>query len=435
MESSRQTRIQAVVLTAFALATAAETLAVLHGSWPSARQAFAAAILTSFVAACRLFPLHIGYKRKMLTDSAPLLAAALLLPPWMAGVVAGGGMALAEAWGARNISRTFRQVVFNSSQRMLSALGASAVFVLLAGSNLSEPDLSTGLAAAAAIVVAFVINDVLLLGVITAQLGRSVVSDWFRDRGDVPYDVALYASGLVFAFLGNDHVWFLLLLALPVAVFHRAMRDQVALRVQTRDAVEALADVVDMRDPYTFDHSKRVAEFSRGICRELGFSVDVTDEIVAAARVHDVGKVGVRDAVLLKAGRLEDDERKEIQEHPELGARLTARFPDFGRGTEAIRHHHEKWDGTGYPLGLRGTQIPVGARVIAVADTYDAMTSSRVYRAALSDEVTRNEMARVAGTQLDPIIVKAFFRSKGWEPLEEAAVPSPLTIEHNRMAV
>ena len=435
MKSSRQTRIQAVVMAAFVLATAAETLAVLHGTWPTARQGFVAAILASFVAACRLFPLHIGYKRKMLTDSAPLFAAALLLPPWMAGMVAGGGMAFAEVWGARKISRTFRQVVFNSSQRMLSALGASAVFGLLAGSGLSEPDAATGVAAGAAILVAFVVNDALLLCVITAQLGRTVVGDWFRDRGDIPYDVALYASGLVFAFLGNDHVWFLPLLALPVAVFHRAMRDQVALRAQTRDAVEALADVVDMRDPYTFDHSKRVAEFARQICRELGFSMDVTDEIAAAARVHDVGKVGVRDAVLLKAGRLTDDERNEMQEHPEIGARLTARFPDFGRGTEAIRHHHEKWDGTGYPTGLKGTQIPLGARIIAVADTYDAMTSTRVYRAALSDEVTRNEMARVAGTQLDPAVVKAFFRSKGWEPLEEPAAPAPVAMGHTRVAI
>jgi len=138
---------------------------------------------------------------------------------------------------------------------------------------------------------------------------------------------------------------------------------------------------------------------------------------------------------LLKAGRLTDDERNEMQEHPEIGARLTARFPDFGRGTEAIRHHHEKWDGTGYPTGLKGTQIPLGARIIAVADTYDAMTSTRVYRAALSDEVTRNEMARVAGTQLDPAVVKAFFRSKGWEPLEEPAAPAPVAMGHTRVAI
>src|SRR4029078_7846279 len=116
-------------------------------------------------------------------------------------------------------------------------------------------------------------------------------------------------------------------------LLYRAMQTQIALREQTRDAVTALADIVDERDPYTYGHCKRVAEFSAAICARLGLSPDLTDEVVLAARVHDVGKIGIRDAVLLKPGRLTDAEFDHIKHHPDIGARLTARFPDFARST------------------------------------------------------------------------------------------------------
>jgi HD-GYP domain-containing protein (c-di-GMP phosphodiesterase class II) len=416
--------VQLVVFAVFALATAAEAIAVLQGEGATLRTGAAGAMLFALIVACRLNPLHIGYKRKMLTDSAPLFAAALLLPPWMAGAVGGGAMAVAEAAGRGPGFRSARQLVFNSSQRLLSVLAGAMVFHGLNNGTLTSPDTSLGLAAAAAVATQFAVNDLLLLGVITAQIGRTVIRDWVTDRGDVPYDLALYASGFAVAFAASFHLWLLPLMVFPVAVFHRAMRDQVALRVQTRDAVEALADVVDTRDPYTFQHSQRVAKYARGVCNSLGLSQDLTDEIVAAARVHDVGKVGVRDAVLLKPGTLTGDEMQEIQQHPDIGARLTARFPDFSRGTAYIRHHHERWDGTGYPLGLKGNDIPLGARVIAVADTYDAMTSARVYRRALEEETARREIGRVAGSQLDPEVVTAFFAYKGWSLEPSIAEPS-----------
>ncbi len=423
MDSRRGRNVQLVVFAVFALATATESIAVLQGDGATLRAIAAGAMLFALIVACRLNPLHIGYKRKMLTDSAPLFAAALLLPPWVAGVVGGGAMAVAEIAGRGPGFRNSKQLVFNSSQRMLSVLAGAMVFRGLSDGTLSSPDGTLVIAVAAAVAVQFAVNDVLLLGVITAQMGRTVIRDWLTDRSDVLYDLALYASGFGVALAASFHLWLLPLMVFPVAVFHRAMRDQVTLRVQTRDAVEALADVVDMRDPYTFQHSQRVAEYSRGVCSALGLSQDLTDEIFAAARVHDVGKVGVRDAVLLKPGKLTGDEFGEIRQHPDIGARLTARFPDFGRGTAYIRHHHERWDGAGYPVGLRGGDIPLGARVIAVADTYDAITSSRVYRPAQTDEMAQREMARVAGSQLDPEVVVAFFAWKGWpSPASELPV-------------
>ena len=432
MDASRARRVQSVVLASFALATAVESVVSFReGLAATPNQYFVAALLLPLALGCRLVPLHIAYKRKMLTDSAPLFAAALLLSPWLAGAVAAGGMVIAEAAGRGSGYRNLKQLVFNSSQRLLSVVGAAIVFQAMPGSALSHPDAATFAAASVAMVTMLAINDLLLLAVITAQLGPAVWHDWLFDRRDLPYDIALYVSGFGVAFAASFHLWLLPLLVFPVAIFYRAMRDGVTLRTQTRDAVEALADVVDARDPYTAQHSRRVADHARGICRKLGVSQDIADEIVAAARVHDVGKVGVRDAVLLKPTRLTDEEFGEIKQHPDIGARLTARFPDFGRGTGYIRHHHEKWDGSGYPLGLKGDRIPLGARVIAVADTFDAITSTRVYRTALSEDFAVTEMARVAGTQLDPDVVDAFFGYKGWTPrvgeraTEFAAVANP----------
>lgn len=431
MDAVRARRVHGVVLVSFALAIAVEAVfAFREGLVATQNQYLIAGLLLPLALGCRLVPLHIAYKRKMLTDSAPLFAAALLLSPWLAGAVAAGGMAIAEAAGRGPGYRNLKQLVFNSSQRLLSVVGAAIVFQAMPGSALSHPDVATLGAAAAAMVTMLAINDLLLLAVITAQLGPAVWHDWLFDRRDLPYDVALYVSGFGVAIAASFHLWLLPMLVFPVAIFYRAMRDGVTLRTQTRDAVEALADVVDARDPYTAEHSKRVAEYARGICRKLGLSQDVADEIVAAARVHDVGKVGVRDAVLLKPTQLTDEEFGEIKQHPDIGARLTARFPDFGRGTGYIRHHHEKWDGSGYPLGLKGDHIPLGARVIAVADTYDAITSTRVYRGALPEEFARSEMSRVAGTQLDPEVVDAFFAYQGWTPRVSERAPDFAGLPH-----
>ena len=429
MEPRRERNVQAVVFAVFALATAAQAIAVAKGTLVDVNEFIAAAMIFALVVACRLFPLHIGYKRKMLTDSAPLFTAALILQPWLAGAVAGAGMAVAELAGRGAGYRNLKQLVFNSSQRLLSVVAAAVAFHALTSAEMTSPNLSLAVAAAVAVVVQFAVNDLLLLMVVIAQMGRSVLKDWFLDRSDVPYDLALYVSGFVIALGASFQVGLLPLIVFPLAVFHRAMRTQVTLRSQTREAVEALADVVDMRDPYTFEHSHRVAVFSRGICVHLGLSQDITEEIVAAARVHDVGKIGVRDAVVLEAGPLTDDEYAEIKQHPDIGARLTARFPDFGRGTTYIRHHHERWDGTGYPLALKGDQIPLGSRVISVADTYDALTSTRVYRPALAEEIARAEMARVSGSQLDPEVVSSFFAYRGW-----GAVPAEHPVELNPVA-
>lgn len=407
-----------VVSIAALAAAITATAEIVRAPAPDGNEVLTGVALGGLVVLARHFPLQIAFRRRMVTDGAPMFAAVLLLSPAVAAVTTVVSVAFAEMTAPTSTGRDLRQVVFNTAQAVLGVAAGAACYGAIASQSLPSSDPSVMWAALAAAGAMIVAGDVLVFLVVWAQLGlrfQRMAWDWIRGRADLPYDAALYAAGLVAAIAASIHLWLLLLLVVPTPVLYRAMKNQLALRQQTREAVQALADIVDERDPYTFGHCKRVAEFSKMICAAMGLSPDLTDEIVLAARVHDVGKIGIRDSVLLKPGRLNEDEFDHIKQHPEIGARLTARFPDFAKGTGYIRHHHEKWDGTGYPAGLHGPAIPLGARIIAVADTYDAMSSTRVYRDGLDDDAIRAEMGRVSGCQLDPEVVRAWFEARGWD--------------------
>src|SRR5216683_1300030 len=173
-------------------------------------------------------------------------------------------------------------------------------------------------------------------------------------------------------------------------------------------AVESMADVVDRRDPYTFQHSQSVADHAVRTARRLQLPDKEVELIRLAARVHDLGKIEVPDEVLHKQGRLTEAEFELMKKHPATGAEILAKFPEYKRGRELVLAHHERMDGLGYPRGLAGAAIAFGARVIAVADSWDAMTSDRPYRKALDAEVALAELLRGRGTQWDPQVVDAF---------------------------
>ncbi len=200
------------------------------------------------------------------------------------------------------------------------------------------------------------------------------------------------------------------LLAVPGAVIGRSLRYIRQLETETSSAVRSLARLIDHRDPSTYHHSERVAEFATVLARELGLDEDLVALIEEASAVHDLGKIGVPDAILLKPGPLLADERAAIELHTEIGSQILEQFQLFRRGSEIVLHHHERWDGGGYPSGLQGTAIPLGARVVAVADSFDAMTADRPYRRALPLEEALTRLREGAGSQWDPDVVAAFER-------------------------
>ncbi len=177
-----------------------------------------------------------------------------------------------------------------------------------------------------------------------------------------------------------------------------------------KDTIHVLANAMDARDPYTHGHSQRVAIYSKDIAEELGWGEEEREKLEMAALLHDIGKIGIRDSILLKKGRLTDEEYREIQKHPVISAKILEPFEMFAEIIPWVKHHHERYDGRGYPDGLKGENVPIGSRIIAVADTFDAMTSHRAYRRGLPPEVAIDTILKERGSQFDPEMAEAFVR-------------------------
>lgn len=190
-----------------------------------------------------------------------------------------------------------------------------------------------------------------------------------------------------------------------------------------RATLEAFARAIDARDAYTAGHSERVAAYTLTLARTMNLPDGELETIRRAGLLHDIGKVGVRDAILLKAGRLEPEERALMEAHTVIGHRMLEGLPFLVDALPAVRSHHERWDGKGYPDGLSGTDIHPHARLMAVADAYDAMTSARPYRSALSGEEAARRVRAEPGAQFEPAVVEAFDAAEdAFNAIREAAV-------------
>lgn len=186
---------------------------------------------------------------------------------------------------------------------------------------------------------------------------------------------------------------------LTAEVYRKTMENQ-RLSLQI---VKTLAETIDAKDTYTNGHSGRVAEYSREIARRFGYDPEAQSKIYMMGLLHDVGKIGIPDAIINKPGKLNDEEYAVMKAHPEMGAKILSAVKDMPELVTGARYHHERYDGKGYPDGLSGKDIPEQARMIAVADAYDAMSSKRSYRDPLSQDVVRAEVIKGRGTQFDPV--------------------------------
>ncbi len=189
--------------------------------------------------------------------------------------------------------------------------------------------------------------------------------------------------------------------------------------------LEALVTALDARECETGNHSQRVVRSTMLIADRLGVRGDEREHIARGALLHDIGKIGVRDQVLLKPGRLDEEEWEEMRKHPEIGARILSGIPFLAPAVDIVLSHQERWDGRGYPRGLSGEAIPLGARIFAVADALDAIVSDRPYRRGRSLEYARQEIAAHAGTQFDPAVVRAFLSvtDEEWASVRGEAAP------------
>jgi len=199
-----------------------------------------------------------------------------------------------------------------------------------------------------------------------------------------------------------------LIIGIIVAIFQYKLKQATKLTTEqkkiTLECVTAVVNSIDLKDPYTKGHSLRVAEYSVEIARRMGISE--LENLYFVALLHDVGKVAIPDDILKRAGRLLPEEYQLMKQHTEFGRQILSEITTIPDITLGAKYHHEHFDGSGYNNGLRGNNIPLIARIICVADSYDAMTSARSYRRGLSKEEAINELARCSGTQFDPDIAR-----------------------------
>ncbi|WP_329337330.1 HD-GYP domain-containing protein [Streptomyces sp. NBC_01352] len=372
-----------------------------------------------------------------------LLAGAFLLPPPAAALVAVPGALLS---GVEQRPRWLRRL-WRAAQLVVGVWVAARVHGALDGRDaVGASDFPYALAPAGAAVLAFCLALTVLDGGILAfavgvppaplgQRGRVPVRRAWRGlflRSLAPV-VVHGLAGLMMAVLWRSPYGPVaaLLVLLPMCVSWWVFAQYHRERAAHQATIRALVQAVDIKDGYTRGHSERVGQASMMIARELGMPDERVEVLRFAGILHDVGKLGVPTRLLRKDGPLTPEERRVIELHPEYGHEMVRGISFLGEARAAVLHHHERLDGSGYPYGLVGGQIPESARVVAVADAFDAMTSTRCYSRARPVPVALEELERCAGTQFDPRMVTALVRAlrrHGWRPAvtsDEARPPRP----------
>ncbi len=304
--------------------------------------------------------------------------------------------------------------LFNAGQLVVSAGLSGSVFLWTGGAPLSQAPatVSTTLVPAIASALVFYVSNVLLVslavGLMTNQpYGRVLGQLGFLSYGSSLLVLALL--GLLIAHLLSIQSWAsLLLLTLPFMAARRTFRVYVDLTEAYGSTVRSLVTAIEAKDPYTRGHSERVAEYAQAIAEQMGLPQPDVQMLERAALLHDVGKIGISLDTLVSPDELSEDEMRAIRRHPGLGADLIADVDFLHDIVDVVRCHHERCDGGGYPDGILGEDIPLLARILAAADSFDAMTSDRAYRPGMPFEQAIEELRRVAGEQLDERVVASF---------------------------
>jgi putative nucleotidyltransferase with HDIG domain len=350
----------------------------------------------------------------------PTLFGAVLFGP-LAGMVIGAASMVGDLWSDHPM-RYLRWAIYTSTRAIAGALTAFAADL---GRGLSDGDISKVVFATALAVVVAQVLDATFAALTLIVRGRGHLRDVTRTLGPVVLaSVPLYAPVVALLTLAYEQVspWTLPLFFVPALAAQRLF----ALYQEQRRLAEdlgtantrleranlsfatALVATLDARDRYTAGHSAAVAIYARDIASRMGLP-DAQQQLAhLCGLVHDIGKIGLPAGLLEKPGALTLEERRQMEEHAAIGERILAKVEDYSEIASVVRHHHERVDGHGYPDGLAGDTIPLLARIIAVADAYNAMTSDRPYRDAMPSRVARLRLAQAVETQFDTSVVAAF---------------------------
>jgi HD domain/MASE9 len=378
-------------------------------------------------------PVRLGNGVQVAVSTAPLMAAAVLGGPTAAAWVA--------LIGSTDVREVRRQIAWygtltNHAAIVLPVILGAIGFQLLRGDGTLAQELVATLFGT---LIYFVVNLIFVSLIVVYRTGRSA-----REFLTGAETSNVWANFLTLAPLGwlmarmfemdGGGPWTTLLFGLPLFTVRLAYQRFVEMREMFTQTIGALAEAVDKRDPYTSKHSQRVRSISVDIGRQMRVSAGELEALEWGGLLHDVGKIGVPDNVLLKQGKLTREERITMNAHPVLGAQIIGPVDRLAPELPVIRHHHEWYNGSGYPDRLMGDEIPKLARILHVADAFEAMTADRPYRKALSNEQALSELRKFAGVQFDPEVVDAFVKTSWADDIHEFGEPDlrpiPLLGQH-----
>ena len=353
----------------------------------------------------------------------PYMAMTLVVPHWTTVAT----IAALRAADELRVRRKGIKAVFNLSQfvlvfslTVLSYRALGGVSFLDAPKSIAALTRLYGWAALGAYALSVAVNFWLTSGVIAVASNRRVIDVW-RENHAPSLGLDLIAAPITFGFayvytdfgpIAAALLW------IPLVGLRHWAKTTVDLAQTNRELLELMIKSIEARDPYTSGHSRRVSLYATLICRALRLNEREVQRISTAALLHDVGKIHEKyGPILRKTEKLSQDEWAIMKEHPVDGAELVATMTRLTEFVPAIRHHHERWAGAGYPDGIAGEAIPLASRIIMVADTIDAMTTIRPYRDALTESDVRNELLKLRGEQFDPAVVDALLSSAEWKQI------------------
>ena len=296
--------------------------------------------------------------------------------------------------------------VFNVSQSIIVTAFISLTYVRIGG-EIGKFSIFPTLVI---LLLGIILNTTIISGYLTSSTGQKFHVVWINNvKGMITSAVAVGTMGIIIAlaFIGYGYGAVILFFG-PLLLARYSFKLYIEMRNLYLSTIQALNKTVEAKDPYTSGHANRVEKFAVELAEAYHLPFESVQNIKTASILHDIGKIGINDSILNKATRLSQEEFHEIMRHPSIGADIISKVDFLKDITTIVKHHHERFDGKGYPDGLHGDEIPIEAAILTIADSFDAMTSDRPYRKALTQEEAFEELKRNAGTQFHPQLVETF---------------------------
>ncbi len=352
------------------------------------------------------FPVTLPRGGSVTVSFAAITASIILFQPFVVIAIATARDFFLLLKGRRRLKS-----LFNVSQIVLCA-GSSSLLYTHYSPSAEQFTVNHIPAVIISILILFVLNSVFVTLVLALTQEEKPLTIW---TVNIKWTTLTFLSmaplgALIAVIYTNIGLWALLLFLLPLILARYSFQSYMNMRQTFLDTIKSLSMAIDAKDPYTKGHSSRVAYYAVSLARELKWPEDKLELLHYIAIIHDVGKVSVPEHILKKGNPLTGEEHDIMKLHCREGAEIIKEVKYFMKGSGIIRHHHEHWDGTGYPDQIQGEDIPEGARILAVADAFDAMTTDRPYREAMQPEAALRELQKYSGIQFDPSVVDAFAR-------------------------